>query len=202
MAAPSGASSLNGIQTCYWNYARDTNNDCITGSPTITGNLLWVLQVVYEQYIRSTETSRSTIRQTVLQPMIPKAILFYKHMIELGAHNGDGVLHLPITFSPEYPGPHGTDTSYDLALLGWVLQTALGDASIGLQSHPDAPEWRSMQQHLTPLVQDDATGWYIARGIPLAVSHRHYSHLFKVWPLQTQDLRPLSEEEVEEEESL
>lgn len=190
MAAPVGASSLNAIMTCYWDHAVDNKGDCITGSPSITGNLLWVLQVVYEQYRRTTETSRTQMRATVFQPIFPKAIAFYQNLIEMGAHDGDGVLHLPKTYSPEYPGPRGTDTSYDLALLEWALQTVLGDVSLGLSSHPDAAQWRSMQQHLTPLVQDDATGWYIARDVPLAVSHRHYSHLFKVWPLQTQDLRP------------
>ncbi len=42
-AAPTGASSLSGNETCYWNYGVD----CKTAPPSITGNLLWTLEVVH-----------------------------------------------------------------------------------------------------------------------------------------------------------
>ena len=47
-AAPTGASSLGANETCYWNYGAG----CKSTPPSITGNLLWALQVVSLQWER------------------------------------------------------------------------------------------------------------------------------------------------------
>lgn len=46
---------------------------------------------------------------------------------------GDGLFHLPPTFSPEYPGPVGPDANYDLALYRWGLGLAL-DVSVSARA--------------------------------------------------------------------
>ena len=42
-AAPTGASALTALETCYWNYGPG----CKTSPPSVTGNLLWTLHLVY-----------------------------------------------------------------------------------------------------------------------------------------------------------
>jgi hypothetical protein len=39
-AAPTGASALDGIETCYWN----NGPNCTTAPPSVVGNLMWCLQ--------------------------------------------------------------------------------------------------------------------------------------------------------------
>lgn len=173
-AAPSGASSLECMETCYWNYGPG----CLTSPPTVIGNLLWTCQLYWLHYRYSLNT---TLLSNGLYPLLSKAVNYYTHLQI--TNSSDHVIHLPVTFSPEYPGPKGPDTNYDLALYRWGLETVVHIARDVLHTKdPSLSLWEDSLARLTdyPI---DKNGYMIARGVPFNISHRHFSHLFMIWPL-------------------
>ena len=113
-AAPTGASGLDGQQSCYWNYGVN----CTVSPPSVTGNLLWTLHVVHQSGIYQ---GNATVSTAVVWPLLCRALRFYGHfLVENTTH-----ITLPPTFSPEYPGPPGPNANYDLALLRWGVRTAI-----------------------------------------------------------------------------
>lgn len=52
-AAPSAASALDCLASCYWDYGED----CLTTPPTIMGNLLWTLHLYHRHYRYSLNAS-------------------------------------------------------------------------------------------------------------------------------------------------
>jgi hypothetical protein len=79
------------------------------------------------------------------------------------------------------------DTNYDHALLRWGLLTLLAtNERLGLND-PAAENWRKALEHLAPFPVDPKTGYMIGAGVPLARSHRHFSHLLMVYPLHLVD---------------
>src|SRR2546423_8090534 len=50
-----------------------------------------------------------------------------------------------------------------------------------------ADKWRDTLAKLTPFPVDPQTGYMIGAGVPLSQSHRHFSHLFMVYPLHLVD---------------
>jgi hypothetical protein len=103
-AAPTGASSLSANETCYWN----TGADCKTAPPSVTGNLLWLLQVVH---MSCEYNGNTTVDTDVVFPLLDRALQFYQHFQVNGS---DGSVYIPTTFSPEWPGGSGSDANYDI----------------------------------------------------------------------------------------
>ena len=176
-AAPSGASALDGQMSCYW----AVGPNCTSAPPTVTGNLLWVIQLLQQTAAFS---ANATAEARVIFPLLGKAIRFYSHFV---IDNGT-VISLPETFSPEYPA-RGPNTNYDIALLRWAVAYALDlDARLNASS-PDAPMWRDYAARLVGFQVDRASDTFeIFEGQPLACAHRHFSHLLMIWPLHTLDL--------------
>jgi len=173
-AAPAGASALDGLQSCYWVYGPN----CTSAPPTVTGNLLWALQVATEVAFFSGNTTALT---AVVFPLLDKALQFYYHFfIDSG-----GVVSLPPTFSPEYPGGAGPNANYDLALLRWGLSAALGLVARFNLSSPHAEAWNDTLHRLVPYSFDAPSNTYsVYEGRPYNSPHRHFSHLLMVWPLR------------------
>ena len=206
-AAPAGASALDGAMSCYW----IVGEDCTSSPPTVTGNLLWVLQVLQQTAAYSGNT---TLETAVIFPLLDKAIQFCKYLFSLSSpstpaltqtlpvtpvsaaaddhfvvDNGTGVVSLPPTFSPEYPGPTAPNANYDVALLKWALQYALGLCARFNLTSPHAARWADLAARLVPLQVDAASNTYsIYEGVPYAQPHRHFSHLLSLWPLHSLDL--------------
>jgi hypothetical protein len=180
--APSAASSLQALETCYWDYGPG----CLSTPPTITGNLLWACNLYWRHWRFSQD--RSVL--AALFPLLRRAVNAYRHFQVEGG--GDGLVHLPETFSPEYPY-RGPDTNYDLALYRWAL-AALADAAgrLGI-ADPLLPEWQRILAQLAPYPTSADDGYMVAAGVPLNVSHRHFSHLLMLFPLTTTNLSDASE---------
>lgn len=139
------------------------------------GNLTWALHNVWLSYRHTMD--EAVLRETLF-PLLRRAVNYYLHFLEPGS---DGRLHLPLTYSPEYP-ESGPDCNYDLMLLRWGCRTLLDSArTLGVRD-PLAPRWREVLARLTPYPRDE-NGFMIAAGVPFARSHRHYSHLLAVYPL-------------------
>jgi len=119
-----------------------------------------------------------TVLRTVIYPILAKALNFYRHFLTPGA---DGRLHLPLTRSPEYAD--AADCTYDLSLIRWACRTLIESAQrLGIDE-PRIPQWRDILTRLVPYHQN-ASGVMIGSGVPLADSHRHFSHLLWLYPLR------------------
>ena len=109
---------------------------------------------------------------------------FYQHLQVKNAT--DGRIHLPPTFSPEYAV--APDCNYDNSLYRYAL-SALVDAidTLGL-SDPLAAQYRLSLEKLAPSpvapVGSKYPGFQIGAGVPLSRGHRHFSHLFMIFPLK------------------
>lgn len=117
-----------------------------------------------------------------LYPMLRLAAMFLIRHLRPGA---DGHLHFPPDVSPEYP-ERAPDTNYNLSLLRWALQALLAIHQRDGLDDPYAPRWRDVASRLPPFPAD-ATGLMIGDGVPLAMSHRHFSHLLMFYPLHLLD---------------
>ena len=95
----------------------------------------------------------------------------------------DGKIHLPMTHSPEYGGSLRTrDANYDLALFRWGCQTLLKICKRLNIDDELKTRWQSVQDNLTGCPADDGV-LRIGRDLKYERSHRHYSHLFSLFPL-------------------
>jgi hypothetical protein len=138
-----------------------------------------------------------------LYPILKRAVGYYLHLLSPGP---DGKLHLPVSTSPEYP-KNVPDANYDLSLLRWGLNTLLAtNERLGLND-PLADKWRDTLEKLTPNPVDPETGFMVGAGQPFAISHRHFSHLFSIYPLHLLDPqsdvdRPLIEKSLDHWKSM
>ena len=93
-----------------------------------------------------------------------------------------GVLNLPKSWSPEYPGPWDENCNFTIGLLRWTAQTLVDiDTQFSLND-PLTPKW----QHILDTLPDfsiDQDGLRIAKNTPFEKPHRHYSHLLPYYPL-------------------
>ncbi|WP_370936357.1 hypothetical protein [Amycolatopsis sp. cg13] len=141
-----------------------------------TGNLLWGLHNVWLAYRHHLDQS---VLRDVLYPTLAKALNFYRHFLFTGP---DGLLHLPLTRSPEYAD--ASDCTYDLSLIRWAATTLVDSARILRLNEPRVPMWREIAAKLVPYHEDPADGVLIGDGVRLADSHRHFSHLLWLYPLR------------------
>lgn len=153
------------------------------------GNFTWIVHLLHRHY-RCT-MDRAFLKEKVY-PVLRANLNVYLKLLRRWE---DGKLHLPKTTSPEYPNPKqglsnscpAHDTSYDLALLRWGLQTLLetnDELNLGDEL---ADTWRDTLRDLAPICVDE-NGIMVARDLPFELSHRHYSHLFALYPLHLLDL--------------
>ena len=77
----------------------------------------------------------------------------------------------------------GNDTNYDVALFKWGAITLLELASEFAITDPLVPEWRAIVETLTPGPIDDDGSYMVNSNTVFSVAHRHFSHLFHIYPL-------------------
>ncbi len=159
---------------------RTSDHDCRGPAGAEFGNLTWALHNVWLHYRHAGDEALLRDR---LYPWLRRAAAWMIHQLHPGE---DGRLHFPEDVSPEYPD-RAPDTHYNLALLRWALSTLIAaHERLGLDD-PAAPRWRETLARLAPLPVDDRTGFMIGAGVPLAKSHRHFSHLLAFYPLHLYD---------------
>jgi hypothetical protein len=162
---------------------RTSSYDLSSKAGAEIGNLPWTLHNYYLQYRFCMD---DTMLRDRLFPLLKGCMNYYLNMLEEGA---DGYLHIPRGLSPEYPNQPSPnpDCNYDLALLRWGCMTLL-DACERLKiNDPLIPKWKHTLEKLQPYPVDE-NGLMISASVPFAVSHRHYSHLFMIYPLYTMSL--------------
>jgi alpha-L-fucosidase 2 len=141
-----------------------------------TGNLIWGLHTAWVSY---RHTMDDAVLGQVIYPTLARALNYYLKFL---AEGPDGRLHLPQTRSPEYA--NASDCTYDLSLIRWACATLVDSAHRFGIADPRIPQWTSVLDRLVPYHQDPAAGVLIGDGVPLADSHRHFSHLLWLYPLR------------------
>ena len=94
----------------------------------------------------------------------------------------DGKYRIPYAFSDEY-GP-AEETSMNIALAQWGFRTLIQCAERLKIEDPLLPKWKEMLEKMADY-NIDANGIMIGKNTPFAKPHRHYSHLFGIFPLYT-----------------
>lgn len=152
-----------------------TGPDCLEPGKEV-GNLPWIMHNLWLHY-------RSTMDDTVLKdrlfPLMKGSFRYFKKIL---IKTPDGRWVMPKTGSPEYTKEEIESTSYTLACLRWLASTLIvADARLKAKD-PIAAECRELLDKLEPYHVDSATGIMVGKGTPFARSHRHWSHLFMIYP--------------------
>ncbi len=150
------------------------------------GNLTWALHNIWRHYRVSMDEA---LLREFLYPFLKANINSYLCLMYKGE---DGKYHIRDTSSPEYPSAPNTnhfpinDCNYTLALLRWGCQTLLEiNEKLGLNDELRV-QWEDVISNLVNYPTDE-NGFMVGEQIPFAVSHRHYSHLFMIYPLHLLD---------------
>lgn len=155
-----------------------------------TGNLTWVCFNYYRHWRCSMDEGMLRNR---LYPLLRRAINYYFHLVE---EQEDGKLHLLKSVSPEYgPDKYTRDCNYDLALFQWGCRTLLKITEHLQIEDERKADWQDVIERLTDAPTDEF-GLRIGRDVGFRNSHRHFSHLFSIWPLR---LRNIDHPEFKEE---
>lgn len=146
------------------------------------GNLTWALQTAHRHYRHC--MNEELLREKIY-PLLKANINSYLHFMYLGE---DGKLHLPPTHSPEYGRSlQIQDANYALALFRWGCQTLIEANDILAYNDELLPKWKYVLKNLVEAPVNE-NGLMVGHDTPFAMSHRHYSHLFSIYPLHLIDL--------------
>ena len=104
----------------------------------------------------------SILRNTVL----PHSKTCHQLLSSFLEEDGQGILHLKETYSPEYG--NAKDCNYDLALLRWGCLTLLEACRILSINDELCPTWQHIADKLTDYPQNE-NGMMIGKDVPTAV---------------------------------
>ena len=146
------------------------------------GNLTWTL-FYYWQYCLAYGDARQLTER--LFPLLKSAVNLFFHIRT--EHNGK--YGLPPTASPEYAKDNiGPNATYDLANLRWGLQTLIDIDTTYHLDDPMLPRWKDFLNNLVDFPYSEKTGFKVSDKYEfINTSHRHYSHLFMIYPYHMLD---------------
>ena len=148
------------------------------------GNLAWTLHYYYLQCLAYGDWERMKDR---VFPLLKSAVNLFFHIRSV---NADGSYSLPETASPEYLHTGvGPNTNYDLANLRQGLMTLLQIDSLCRINDPMVPQWKDFLSKMPDFQYSDTTGFKVSETLEFTnTSHRHYSHLFMIYPYHMLDM--------------
>ena len=146
------------------------------------GNLTWTLFYYWQHCLAYGDTRQLTER---LFPLLKFAVNLFFHIRT--EHNGK--YGLPPTASPEYVNENiGPNATYDLANLRWGLQTLIDIDTTYHLNDPMLPQWKDFLNNLVDFPYSEETGFKVSDKYEFTnTSHRHYSHLFMIYPYHMLD---------------
>ncbi len=136
--------------------------------------LPWLMQ---EYYIHYRMKMDDKLLRNSVYPLMRKAFAVYARTLYKG---DDGSYHLPLSFSDEYG--EDVDVSMNLALARWGFKTLIDCANRLKIDDPMLPRWKDLLENMTPYPVDER-GLKIGKNLSFDRPHRHYSHLFSIFPL-------------------
>ncbi|MDP4290847.1 MAG: alpha-L-fucosidase, partial [Bacteroidota bacterium] len=136
--------------------------------------LPWLMQMFFIHNQMSINDDR--LRNTIY-PLMKRTFNVYDRIMHL---EEDGRYHIPLTYSDEY----GTapETSLNVALAQWGFKTLIECANRLKIEDPLLPRWKELLTKMADY-NIDSTGIMIGKEVPFSKPHRHYSHLFGIFPL-------------------
>jgi len=136
--------------------------------------LPWLMQMYYLHNRRSMDDKE--LRDHVY-PLLRRAFNVYLHILFLG---DDGLYHIPYTYSDEYG--NAKETSLNIALAKWGFTTLIDCAARLHINDSLLPLWKDRLNKMADYNINE-NGIMIGKDVPFAKPHRHYSHLFAIFPL-------------------
>ena len=136
--------------------------------------LPWLMQMYYLHNRRSMDDRQ--LRDSVY-PLLRRAYNVYLRILYKGE---DGLYHIPYTYSDEYG--NAKETSLNIALARWGLKTLIECATRLQINDPYLPLWKDRLANMAGY-QTNENGMMVGKDLPFAKPHRHYSHLFAIFPL-------------------
>jgi hypothetical protein len=143
------------------------------------GNLVWALLYYYKFY---QYTGDDAEMKDKIFPLLKRSVNYLMHLLY---KDEKGMLHLVRSLSPEYGA--ADDAHYSLSGLMWGLKTLIQTNKTLKLNDPDEAKWNSVLHQLAPLPVDK-NGYMIGKDVPFSLSHRHYSHLFAIYPYRLLNL--------------
>lgn len=156
--------------------------------------LPWLMQMYYLYNRRIMDDSALKYH---VYPLMRRAFNVYKRILYKGE---DGLYHIPYTYSDEYG--NAKETSLNIALARWGFTTLIETAEKLHIQDSLLPVWKNQLANMADY-QTDANGIMVGKDLPFAKPHRHYSHLFAIFPLYTMNIDkdpgrlPLMEKSIE-----
>ncbi len=166
-------------RTCTYDFHAPLDPNGAKWNVYEVGNLAWTLHYYWLQCNAYGDKERMSRE---LFPMLKAAVNLFFHIME---RNDEGKYCLPCTASPEYAvgKPAGKNTNYDLANLRQGLITLLKINSICQLHDPMEAKWKDCLDNLIDFRYSEETGFKVSDELEfLDTSHRHYSHLFMIYP--------------------
>ena len=136
--------------------------------------LPWLMQ---EYYIHYRMKMDDKLLRNSVYPLMKKAFAVYSRTMYKGE---DGKYHLPLSFSDEYG--EDVDVNMNLALARWGFGTLIDCAKRLKIDDPMLLRWKDLLENMTPYLVDER-GLKIGKNLSFDRPHRHYSHLFSIFPL-------------------
>jgi hypothetical protein len=144
------------------------------------GDLGYALYNVWEQYRL---TMNDDLLRNKLYPLIKGHYLFYMdHYVE---KRSDKNYHLKPSATPEYTRegyPAPADCNYNLSIFKWMLRAMIESDQRLQLNDPEIAQVKNVLANLAPYPQNDAEGFMVGENQKFAYSHRHWSHLFMIYP--------------------
>lgn len=164
-------------RTATYDFLAPLSPSTVNSNQYEAGNLTWTLFYYWQHCIAYGDTEQLITR---LFPLLKSAVNLFFHI----RTEQDGKYGLPATASPEYVSANiGTNTNYDLANLRWGLQTLIDINNTYGLNDPQLPEWTDFLDNLVDFPYDQTTGYKVSDKYEFtSTSHRHYSHLFMIYP--------------------
>lgn len=165
-------------RTCTYDFHAPLNPALADVNQYEVGNLAWTLHYYWLQC--NAYGDKQQMRERLF-PLLKSAVNLFFHIRQ---KNAEGKYVLPPTASPEYTAEcSGPNTNYDLANLRQGLTTLLRiDAECGIND-PMRAQWQDFLDNLTDFPYSEQTGYKVSDTLEfLDTSHRHYSHLFMIYP--------------------
>ena len=135
--------------------------------------LPWLVQMFYVHNRMSIDDSR--LRESIY-PLMKKAYQVYIRTLVRGA---DGRYRMPNAFSDEYG--NAEETSLHIGMARWGFATLIAVAERLKINDPQIPQWKEYLANMADYNIDE-NGLMIGKNTPFAKPHRHYSHLFGIFP--------------------
>ena len=136
--------------------------------------LPWLMQMYY---LHNRRTMDNENLKDSLYPLMRRAFNVYLHILSRGE---DGLYHIPFTYSDEYG--NAKETSLNIALARWGFKTLIASAERLKIDDPLLPRWKETLAKMQDYNVNE-NGIMVGKDLPFAKPHRHYSHLFAIFPL-------------------